>query len=198
MASFEKKIIAFLLVPCYIHHDFIGWKFLCWMSEFHFGAVKFSGSGILTTALTCRILKYDIWWLWRSGMIFWSQIRFDDYFLLLHNPQSDNYWKLIDSYSHIFQLTKELISGNTFVGWKEGLINFPPTYKYERNSTRYVGELHNEAEKKRSPAWLSLFLIILYFWLRLEIYQVCIYPQFHIYQVKACKPWPCFRTWDFF
>jgi len=63
----------------------------------------------------------------------------------------------------IFQLTKELISGSTFVGWKEGLINFPPTYKYERNSSRYVGEIHNEAEKKRSPAWLCLFLIILYF-----------------------------------
>jgi len=45
------------------------------------------------------------------------------------------------------QLTKELISGSTFVGWKEGLINFPPTYKYERNSSRYVGEIHNEAEK---------------------------------------------------
>lgn len=58
---------------------------------------------------------------------------------------------------HILQLTKELVSGNTFVGWKEGLINFPPTYKYERNTTRYVGELHNEEEKKRSPAWLSLF-----------------------------------------
>jgi hypothetical protein len=149
--------------------------------------------------LTCRILKYDIWWLWRSGMIFWSQIRFDDYFLLVHNPQSDNFWKLIDSYSHIFQLTKELISGNTFVGWKEGLINFPPTYKYERNSTRYVGELHNEAEKKRSPAWFkSLSDYTSIFLLRLEIYQVCIYPQFHIYQVKACKPWPCFWTWDFF
>uniref|UniRef100_K4A0J8 Inositol polyphosphate-related phosphatase domain-containing protein n=1 Tax=Setaria italica TaxID=4555 RepID=K4A0J8_SETIT len=39
------------------------------------------------------------------------------------------------------QLTKELISGSTFVGWKEGLINFPPTYKYERNSSRYVGAI---------------------------------------------------------
>lgn len=56
------------------------------------------------------------------------------------------------------QLTKELVSGNTFVGWKEGLINFPPTYKYERNTTRYVGELHNEEEKKRSPAWCDRVL----------------------------------------
>ncbi|XP_039808962.1 type I inositol polyphosphate 5-phosphatase 2 isoform X4 [Panicum virgatum] len=56
------------------------------------------------------------------------------------------------------QLTKELISGSTFVGWKEGLINFPPTYKYERNSSRYVGEIHNEAGKKRSPAWCDRIL----------------------------------------
>ncbi|CAM0144593.1 unnamed protein product [Urochloa decumbens] len=56
------------------------------------------------------------------------------------------------------QLTKELISGSTFVGWKEGLINFPPTYKYERNSNRYVGEIQNEAEKRRTPAWCDRIL----------------------------------------
>ncbi|XP_062199137.1 type I inositol polyphosphate 5-phosphatase 2-like isoform X2 [Phragmites australis] len=56
------------------------------------------------------------------------------------------------------QLTKELISGSTFVGWKEGLINFPPTYKYERNSSRYVGEIPNEGQKKRSPAWCDRIL----------------------------------------
>jgi hypothetical protein len=54
-------------------------------------------------------------------------------------------------------MSKELMSGSTFDGWKEGLINFPPTYKYERNSSRYVGEVPKEAGKKRSPAWLSLF-----------------------------------------
>ncbi|KAF8693943.1 hypothetical protein HU200_038588 [Digitaria exilis] len=56
------------------------------------------------------------------------------------------------------QLTKELISGSTFEGWKEGQINFPPTYKYERNSSRYVGEIRNEAEKTRSPAWCDRIL----------------------------------------
>ncbi|KAG8057814.1 hypothetical protein GUJ93_ZPchr0002g26729 [Zizania palustris] len=55
------------------------------------------------------------------------------------------------------QLTKELINGNTFAGWKEGLINFPPTYKYEINSSRYVGEKPNEGNK-RSPAWCDRIL----------------------------------------
>lgn len=49
------------------------------------------------------------------------------------------------------QLSKELRSGHVFDGWKEGLINFPPTYKYEINSNRYVGD--NPKGKKRSPAW---------------------------------------------
>ncbi|CAD5168647.1 unnamed protein product [Musa acuminata subsp. malaccensis] len=51
------------------------------------------------------------------------------------------------------QLSNELRSGHTFDGWKEGLITFPPTYKYESNSNRYVGEDAREGEKRRSPAW---------------------------------------------
>ncbi|CAI9095472.1 OLC1v1031430C4 [Oldenlandia corymbosa var. corymbosa] len=51
------------------------------------------------------------------------------------------------------QLCKELRSGHVFDGWKEGPINFAPTYKYEFNSDRYVGEHQKEGEKKRSPAW---------------------------------------------
>ncbi|KAA8525922.1 hypothetical protein F0562_007978 [Nyssa sinensis] len=56
------------------------------------------------------------------------------------------------------QLSKELHSGHIFDGWKEGLINFPPTYKYEINSDRYVGENPKEGEKKRSPAWCDRIL----------------------------------------
>ncbi|XP_054809801.1 type I inositol polyphosphate 5-phosphatase 2-like [Prosopis cineraria] len=54
------------------------------------------------------------------------------------------------------QLSKELRSGHVFDGWKEGLINFPPTYKYEINSNRYVGD--NPKGKKRSPAWCDRIL----------------------------------------
>ncbi|XP_043695972.1 type I inositol polyphosphate 5-phosphatase 2-like isoform X2 [Telopea speciosissima] len=59
------------------------------------------------------------------------------------------------------QLSKELRSGRVFDGWKEGMINFPPTYKYELNSDTYVGESPEspkEGEKKRSPAWCDRIL----------------------------------------
>ncbi|CAL0331195.1 unnamed protein product [Lupinus luteus] len=56
------------------------------------------------------------------------------------------------------QLSSELHSGHVFEGWKEGLINFPPTYKYEFNSDKYFGEKPREGEKKRSPAWCDRIL----------------------------------------
>ncbi|KAK6935024.1 hypothetical protein RJ641_035179 [Dillenia turbinata] len=56
------------------------------------------------------------------------------------------------------QLTKELHRGRVFDGWNEGVINFPPTYKYEINSDRYVGKNPKEGEKRRSPAWCDRIL----------------------------------------
>ncbi|TXG54347.1 hypothetical protein EZV62_019603 [Acer yangbiense] len=56
------------------------------------------------------------------------------------------------------QLIKEIRSGHVFDGWKEGIINFPPTYKFEINSDRYVGENPKEGEKRRSPAWCDRIL----------------------------------------
>ncbi|XP_073122847.1 type I inositol polyphosphate 5-phosphatase 2 [Henckelia pumila] len=56
------------------------------------------------------------------------------------------------------QLIKELRNGRVFDGWKEGNIDFAPTYKYEINSDRYVGECPKEGEKKRSPAWCDRIL----------------------------------------
>ncbi|CAA0838099.1 Type I inositol 1-4-5-trisphosphate 5-phosphatase 2 [Striga hermonthica] len=56
------------------------------------------------------------------------------------------------------QLSKELRNGHVFDGWKEGIINFAPTYKYEINSDRYVGQNPREGEKKRSPAWCDRIL----------------------------------------
>ncbi|XP_052620655.1 type I inositol polyphosphate 5-phosphatase 2-like isoform X2 [Lactuca sativa] len=52
------------------------------------------------------------------------------------------------------QLCKELRSGCVFEGWKEGVINFPPTYKYKINSDHYIGETPKEEEKRRTPAWI--------------------------------------------
>ncbi|XP_058190189.1 type I inositol polyphosphate 5-phosphatase 2 isoform X1 [Rhododendron vialii] len=63
-----------------------------------------------------------------------------------------------DELLHSDQLSKELRSGRVFEGWKEGPITFPPTYKYEFNSDRYVGENPKEGEKRRSPAWCDRIL----------------------------------------
>ncbi|CAH9080021.1 unnamed protein product [Cuscuta epithymum] len=65
------------------------------------------------------------------------------------------------------QLSKELRSGCVFEGWKEGAINFAPTYKYEFNSDRYVGESAREGEKRRLPAWCDRIL-----WLGKGIKQI--------------------------
>ncbi|KAK8598954.1 hypothetical protein V6N13_076897 [Hibiscus sabdariffa] len=66
------------------------------------------------------------------------------------------------------QLHNELSNGHVFVGWKEGVINFPPTYKYEMDSDRYVGDIPREGEKKRSPAWCDRIL-----WSGKGIKQLC-------------------------
>ncbi|XVF52407.1 hypothetical protein PTKIN_Ptkin05aG0015900 [Pterospermum kingtungense] len=66
------------------------------------------------------------------------------------------------------QLHKELRSGHVFDGWNEGAIAFPPTYKYEMDSDRYVGEVPKEGEKKRSPAWCDRIL-----WSGKGIKQLC-------------------------
>ncbi|KAE9621089.1 putative inositol-polyphosphate 5-phosphatase [Lupinus albus] len=54
------------------------------------------------------------------------------------------------------QLIRELKSGGVFGGWSEGILNFPPTYKYEINSDKYHGEEFRV--KKRSPAWCDRIL----------------------------------------
>ncbi|KAH7445505.1 hypothetical protein KP509_01G012100 [Ceratopteris richardii] len=55
------------------------------------------------------------------------------------------------------QLRKE-IHGGIFNGWHEGMITFPPTYKYALNSTCYVGEDAKQGEKRRAPAWCDRIL----------------------------------------
>ncbi|XP_020220348.1 type IV inositol polyphosphate 5-phosphatase 3 isoform X2 [Cajanus cajan] len=53
------------------------------------------------------------------------------------------------------QLMRELKNG-VFGGWSEGMLNFPPTYKYEVNSDKYYGE--DPRAGKRSPAWCDRIL----------------------------------------
>ncbi|KAK8650291.1 hypothetical protein V6N13_139936 [Hibiscus sabdariffa] len=100
--------------------------------------------------------------------IFW----FGDLNYRLNMPDADirklvaeKHWNELINYD---QLHKELRSGHVFEGWKEGTIDFPPTYKYELDSDRYVGEVPKEGEKKRSPAWCDRIL-----WSGKGIKQLC-------------------------
>ena len=46
-----------------------------------------------------------------------------------------------------------MLEGRTFEGWCEGPIDFPPTYKYEFDSSCYSGENAKPGDKRRAPAW---------------------------------------------
>ncbi|GAB4861086.1 Type I inositol 1,4,5-trisphosphate 5-phosphatase [Ancistrocladus abbreviatus] len=54
------------------------------------------------------------------------------------------------------QLVQELKKGRTFDRWSEGTLNFPPTYKYEFDSEKYVGE--DPKAGRRTPAWCDRIL----------------------------------------
>ncbi|KAG0460112.1 hypothetical protein HPP92_023240 [Vanilla planifolia] len=56
------------------------------------------------------------------------------------------------------QLKMEQRCGRVFVGWNEGRIYFPPTYKYSNNSDRYAGDELHSKEKRRTPAWCDRIL----------------------------------------
>ncbi|GMH02403.1 hypothetical protein Nepgr_004242 [Nepenthes gracilis] len=56
------------------------------------------------------------------------------------------------------QLRIEQRQGRVFVGWNEGRIYFPPTYKYSNNSDRYAGDTRHPKEKRRTPAWCDRIL----------------------------------------
>lgn len=55
------------------------------------------------------------------------------------------------------QLRREQEDGRVFQGWKEGNIDFAPTYKYSSsNHNRYSGGLPSRSgEKQRTPAWYN-------------------------------------------
>lgn len=53
------------------------------------------------------------------------------------------------------QLIKELRKGRAFDGWSEGILTFAPTYKYEINSEKYVGD---DPKGRRTPAWCDRVL----------------------------------------
>ncbi|XP_060962851.1 type IV inositol polyphosphate 5-phosphatase 3 isoform X1 [Cannabis sativa] len=54
------------------------------------------------------------------------------------------------------QLVRELRKGRAFGGWSEGALRFPPTYKYEINSNKYIGD--EPKAGRRTPAWCDRIL----------------------------------------
>ncbi|KAJ4837374.1 hypothetical protein Tsubulata_036979 [Turnera subulata] len=66
-------------------------------------------------------------------------------------------WKALQEFD---QLRRELEDGGVFQGWKEGNIEFAPTYKYSSsNCYRYTGGLPGKSgEKQRTPAWCDRIL----------------------------------------
>ncbi|XP_042486543.1 type II inositol polyphosphate 5-phosphatase 15-like [Macadamia integrifolia] len=54
------------------------------------------------------------------------------------------------------QLRAEMKAGKVFQGMREGIIRFPPTYKFERHQAGLAG--YDSGEKKRIPAWCDRIL----------------------------------------
>ncbi|BFG40907.1 hypothetical protein CerSpe_271810 [Prunus speciosa] len=54
------------------------------------------------------------------------------------------------------QLARQLKKGRPFDGWSEGVLKFPPTYKYEANSEKYYGD--DPKTGRRTPAWCDRIL----------------------------------------
>ncbi|KAM3258557.1 hypothetical protein ACQJBY_044662 [Aegilops geniculata] len=54
------------------------------------------------------------------------------------------------------QLRAEMKAGKVFQGMREGLIKFPPTYKFQKHAPGLGG--YDSGEKKRIPAWCDRVL----------------------------------------
>ncbi|XVE83871.1 hypothetical protein DITRI_Ditri16bG0122800 [Diplodiscus trichospermus] len=93
--------------------------------------------------------------------IFW----FGDLNYRLHNLEENLAWHLIKkqdwkALQRFDQLRREQEDGGVFQGWREGNIEFAPTYKYSSsNCNHYSGGLPNRSgEKQRTPAWCDRIL----------------------------------------
>lgn len=66
-------------------------------------------------------------------------------------------WRALQEFD---QLRREQEYGGVFQGWKEGDVEFAPTYKYSQsNHNRYSGGLPSRSgEKQRTPAWCDRIL----------------------------------------
>ena len=54
------------------------------------------------------------------------------------------------------QCRRERAAGRTFRGMREGVLRFPPTYKFDKGSTNRMA--YDSSEKRRAPAWCDRVL----------------------------------------
>ncbi|XP_072968210.1 type IV inositol polyphosphate 5-phosphatase 3-like isoform X1 [Typha angustifolia] len=87
--------------------------------------------------------------IWLGDLNYRINLSYEKTHELISNKEWD---KLIEN----DQLKLELKKGRAFDGWTEGVISFPPTYKYEINSEKYVGE--DSKSGRRTPAWCDRIL----------------------------------------
>lgn len=109
--------------------------------------------------LIMRKITLLFFWCDKNSQIFW----FGDlnYRLCLEDNSARQLIKKQDwsALQEFDQLKRELEDGGVFQGWKEGDIEFAPTYKYSSsNCNRYSGGFPRKSgEKKRTPAWYVKF-----------------------------------------
>lgn len=86
------------------------------------------------------------WLVWEGSGIWWT-------FLFIFIRLRSHGFQLM---LLLWQLKRELRKGCTFDGWFEGVISFPPTYKYEFDSEYYVSD--ESKSGRRTPAWYVVLL----------------------------------------
>ncbi|KAK3160548.1 hypothetical protein QOZ80_1BG0061060 [Eleusine coracana subsp. coracana] len=88
--------------------------------------------------------------------IFWLgdlNYRLDVSYQKAHQLISTKDWSQL---AEMDQLKRELKKGRAFDGWTEGILEFAPTYKYELNSDKYIGD--DQKGGRRTPAWCDRIL----------------------------------------
>lgn len=101
----------------------------------------------------------DVLCLWNSQIFWFGDLNYRLYLenYLARELIKRQHWSALQEFD---QLRQELGDGGVFQGWREGNIEFAPTYKYSTfNSNRYSGTLPSRAgEKQRTPAWYEHLL----------------------------------------
>lgn len=119
-----------------------------WLVEHLFHPMSFMFYCIASTVVyfnmtVCKFWEGTHWWDFKQRILL-KWLNFNIWVQLNGIPKynlSTLFW----------QLARQLKKGRAFDGWSEGVLNFPPTYKYDMNSDKYYGE--DPKGGRRTPAW---------------------------------------------